>query len=102
MSSDATDRDGEIARLRAENDVLRSLLPKLKAPCVYCGLEEIGRCTSGFPGCAQADDILCGDDETLRRLRDEVKRLKELIGKDDHGVLRNRSVQPGAHDGGSR
>ncbi len=69
----------ELEIVNAENNVLRSLLPALGAPCVYCGLTEIAKCSRGFPGCAQADDILVGEEEgwreTLRRLRSAEKAL---------------------------
>jgi hypothetical protein len=56
---------------RAENTIMRGLLAKQDTPCVYCGAETMATCPRGFPGCAQADDLLVGDDETMRRLRVE-------------------------------
>jgi len=67
-----------------ENTILRGLLPKLGAPCVYCGEIELGKCTRGFPGCAKADDLMCGEDEAFRRLVEERNQLKkEIIGLAD-------------------
>lgn len=50
----------ENQKLIEENDKLRGLLAKGDKDCAYCGLkaEEIGRCASGFPGCARMDDII--------------------------------------------
>jgi hypothetical protein len=74
----------ELERLKREGQILRSLLPKLGAPCAYCGQTNIGECERGFPGCAQADDIMCGDDEwvqeqqaTIRRQAAEIAQLTE-------------------------
>lgn len=81
LTQAVTSTDSEIARLKQENDMLRSLLPALGAPCVYCGAVDIAKCPSGFPGCAQADDILCGDDVTMKWLLDDKVRLKARIKK---------------------
>lgn len=74
----------ELEEYRKENDVLRALLPKLGVPCVYCGLTEIGKCERGFPGCAQADDLMVGDEamhgDVLKRLRSSEARVRELEG----------------------
>lgn len=50
----------ENRRLRGENDYLRGLVASVHMPCVYCKLPlaEMGKCQSGFPGCARADDML--------------------------------------------
>lgn len=66
----------EIEQLQKENDLLRAMLPALSAPCAYCGLMKISECKHGFPGCPQADDIMCGQDETMRRLLEENRALK--------------------------
>lgn len=63
----------------AENTILRGLLPALKLPCAYCGLTEIAKCPRGFPGCALADDILCAGDETLKRLLEENRKVREAV-----------------------
>ncbi len=68
----------EFERLRKENDILRGLLPKLNAPCVYCGLTNMAQCAHGFPGCPQADDLMCGEDEAFRSV---VDRLHALEGR---------------------
>lgn len=72
-------KEAETPRLKAENDTLRRLLPALNAPCVYCGLTDISKCASGFPGCAQADDLMVGDDEVMKRLLEDNKKLKEQL-----------------------
>jgi transposase-like protein len=53
--------DNVIAQLRrdeAENNNLRAALAHSELPCAYCSLpvEDWGKCKSGFPGCARADD----------------------------------------------
>lgn len=55
--------EDELARLRAENDKLRKLLADAPIPCIYCGLprHDLARCSSGFPGCARADDMMGGE-----------------------------------------
>lgn len=56
---------GEPERLTKENDFMRKLLADADVPCVYCGLSraDLGRCESGFPGCARADDMVVGAGE---------------------------------------
>ena len=73
--------------LKEENTVLRALLPKLGNPCAYCGLTDIDKCVHGFPGCAQADDILCGEDEMMRQQLEE-KRTLEAVLHAEHAALR--------------
>ena len=68
-----------LAETRKENDILRALLPKLKAPCAHCGLEDISKCTRGFPGCAQADDLMCGDDAWLKGIKERFQRAEAEI-----------------------
>ncbi len=74
----------ETERLRAENTHLRTLVAVQATPCVYCGLTEMAKCTRGFPGCARADDLICGEEEAFKAvvserntLRAEVARLKD-------------------------
>jgi hypothetical protein len=71
--------ESEVDQLRRENNTLRALLPKLGAPCVYCGFTEIGKCHYGFPGCPQADDILCGDEQVAMDLLKENRDLKKEL-----------------------
>lgn len=81
----------EIERLRAENTHLRTLVAVQATPCVYCGLTEMAKCASGFPGCARADDLICGEDEAFKAvvaerntLRAEVARLTAALnGKEN-------------------
>ncbi len=64
-----------------ENDILRGLVAKLKKPCHYCGLDDMSKCASGFPGCALADDILIGsmtaETEMLKRFDNENKEFED-------------------------
>ena len=75
----------------AENSTLRALLPKLGAPCGYCGLTEIAKCVHGFPGCPQADDLLAGEDEAFR---ETVARMKAA----EAGAQRYRWLRDSAED----
>lgn len=68
----------QLLAARRENDVLRGLVALLHRPCHYCGLDDMSRCPSGFPGCALADDLMAGQDETFRSV---VVRLQELTKK---------------------
>ncbi len=89
-----------LAEANKENDKLRGILAASKLPCIYCGLEDMGLCRKGFPGCARADDLMvndailtnnkiraceCGVDDAcaLTKERDEalaeVSRLKATI-----------------------
>lgn len=58
----------ELDKLKAENTLLRGLLPAMGQPCVYCGETDMAKCKSGFPGCAQADDLMSSNDETFQRV----------------------------------
>lgn len=51
--------EAALAEARSENDTMRGLLANSALDCVYCGLPvaDIGKCASGFPGCARADDM---------------------------------------------
>lgn len=65
------------AALREENDCLRAIASKIM-PCHYCGLDDVSKCRSGFPGCALMDDRLGGDEcanEVVREIRAENERL---------------------------
>lgn len=59
-----------IASVMAENATLRGLVAKVVMPCHYCGVDNMAKCPSGFPGCALADDLLCGEDDAQRRRAD--------------------------------
>jgi len=64
-----------------ENNYLRGLIPKTIGKCIYCGLEDMGKCKSGFPGCAWADDIMIAQDDTMQRImaqRDGYRKAIEL------------------------
>jgi hypothetical protein len=71
----------EVIRLRAENDTLRLIATKIM-PCHYCGVDELGKCPHGFPGCSLADDMMCGGEPMafeIQRLRAERDALRELL-----------------------
>ena len=73
----------DLVRLWRENTILRGLVARhVKIPCVYCGLHEMAKCERGFPGCAKADDIICGEEEVYRLLRAQVKELQEKAESD--------------------
>ena len=61
--------------LRKENDVLRGIVAKVGGACVYCGLEDKSKCVDGFPGCAWADDLMCGEETWASNLLAERNRL---------------------------
>jgi hypothetical protein len=52
----------QMVELQTENSRLRATLAKSKLPCIYCGIEEMGKCTAGFPGCGRMDDLMCDPD----------------------------------------
>jgi hypothetical protein len=61
--ADAMERVGRtFDEISLENDALRQLLAQSDAKCPYCGLasEDMAKCERGFPGCARADDEICG------------------------------------------
>jgi hypothetical protein len=71
-----------------ENNILRGLLGKSSEPCVHCGLLDMSLCVSGFPGCARADDILCGEEAAwgvqrvlMENLKKRVSELQEELDK---------------------
>lgn len=99
-----------VEELEKENAVLRGLLPALNAPCVHCGLTDIGRCARGFPGCAQADDLLVADQvlhgDLLARYRQvsaELEKLKQSIAESGNEARFNelRKLIRRAHAGTS-
>lgn len=50
----------KLRQLTRENTLLRKMVAESDKPCIYCQLpkEDMGKCRSGFPGCARADDML--------------------------------------------
>lgn len=72
----AVDREMELI---AENNAIKNLLAKCSTTCIYCGLEDMSKCARGFPGCAKADDIMCGEDEALRDLLAANRTLHKAI-----------------------
>lgn len=78
----------ELEAARKENDFLRLRLAESDRDCVYCNLpaSEMPKCSSGFPGCARADDLY-GCDELSRR----DDRMK-LIGAAEWLVANNERL----------
>lgn len=79
-----------LAKTDKENLVLRAMLSKLSPTCPHCGIEDITECASGFPGCAQADDLLAGTDESFKALaaqrnlmKGAIERITRRAGKRD-------------------
>lgn len=73
--------DGDLkllVELKDENDAMRAILANSPSiPCVYCGAETMAKCPRGFPGCAQADDLLVSGDEHMRRALDALRARAE-------------------------
>ena len=46
-----------------ENDLLRQIVAKSDADCIYCSLPKncILECRSGFPGCGRLDDLMAAE-----------------------------------------
>ncbi len=62
-----------------ENNILRGIIAVVNIPCVYCGLDDMSKCEHGFPGCAQADDLLCGQDMAWKALVEERNELRARV-----------------------
>lgn len=81
----------EAEKQQKENGILRGLVAKVVGKCVYCGLEEMAKCERGFPGCAWADDLMCGEDEgfkdTVGRMRKAEASLVEQEGLHKFALL---------------
>ena len=76
--------EASLSAAQAENNVLRGITSKFAAkhgPCHYCGVEDIAKCPTGFPGCALADDLLCSEDEHMRGMLDKNKALQGELDK---------------------
>lgn len=71
----------EVAKLRSENTTLRALVAAQPTPCVYCGLTEMSKCASGFPGCARADDLICGEEEAFKAVVSERNTLRAEVAR---------------------
>lgn len=63
----------ELAQAKRENCTLRTLVAKSDTPCPYCGLLEMAKCVHGFPGCARADDIICGEEQWLSEMLEKLR-----------------------------
>lgn len=75
----------EVAKLReraekaeAENDILRGITARLM-PCRYCGVDDMAKCPSGFPGCGLADDLFAGEDGILAEARQRVEQAEAVV-----------------------
>lgn len=46
-----------------ENDLLRQVVAKSDADCIYCSLPKVrmAECRSGFPGCGRMDDLMAAE-----------------------------------------
>lgn len=76
------------AELEAENTVMRGILANSPGiPCVYCGVDNISKCPRGFPGCAQADDMMIAWDESEERLGKQLWRARGVV-RDLWGLLK--------------
>jgi hypothetical protein len=73
----------ENKRLHDENDILRGIAAKVM-PCHYCGVDSIGKCPHGFPGCLLADDIAMCDD----RMAKELVGVRAVIALRDAEISR--------------
>lgn len=72
-----------LEQLVKENDALRAIAAR-QMPCHYCGVTEITRCPHGFPGCALADDLSCGEisaNAEVRRLRTDLENIASALGE---------------------
>ena len=69
----------EIVRLDSENTALRGLIAQQDTPCVYCGAATMAECPRGFPGCAQADDLMVLDEQRDRQLAQALEALRGTI-----------------------
>ena len=73
----------ELERLRKENDILRGIAAKVM-PCHYCGVDNIGKCPHGFPGCSLMDDVMAAEDcmaKEIVALRTENLKLQNFALK---------------------
>ena len=83
-----------IRELEGENDFMRLRLAESDKDCVYCQLpkSETARCSSGFPGCARADDLFHCDELTRRdeRMKREgaaqgIEQAREMMSMAESG-----------------
>lgn len=75
------DAESRLADARKENDFMRLRLAESDKACVYCDLPkaEMGRCASGFPGCARADDLFHCDELTRRDAQQRSEGAAEWL-----------------------
>lgn len=67
-----------LEEIEKENTFLRALAAKIM-PCHYCGVDDIGKCPSGFPGCAMWDDLCAFEPEMLKEQAKTIRELQEQI-----------------------
>lgn len=77
------DAESRLAEARKENEFMRLRLAESDKACAYCNLPkaEMGRCESGFPGCARADDLLHCDELTRRDAQQRRDGAAEWLEK---------------------
>lgn len=81
MEAHARQLERELEESQAENTILRGIVAKVEPKCVHCGLTDKSQCSRGFPGCAWADDLLCGEEEESRYLISKLTAHKAAIKK---------------------
>lgn len=87
------DAESRLAEARKENDFMRLRLAESDKDCVYCDLPkaEMGRCASGFPGCARSDDLFhCA--ELTRR---DAKQRREGAIEALEGIAKDEGIDGG-------
>lgn len=80
QSDDRTVLLTKLAQLEKENNCLRAIASKIM-PCHYCGIDNISKCPSGFPGCALMDDVMVAGDtivQEYRKLKAQCEKLESL------------------------
>lgn len=83
-----------IEELERENEFLRGLVASKVMPCHYCGVDTLGKCPYGFPGCSLADDIFIGEQSVAKAWREKYdKRVAELLEANNREVERRRAAE---------
>lgn len=86
LAAELGEAQAEVEKLRAENTTLRTLVAIQPTACIYCGLTEMAKCASGFPGCARADDLMCGEDEAFKAVVAERNKLRAACAAKDEAI----------------
>lgn len=72
--------------LERENDTLRAIVARTQTEnCVYCGRDDMTKCSLGLAGCSRAQDIVCAGDTVLESMK---RRMREV----ESAALHNRIV----------